>query len=75
MAGIERRKDQINIRFTEKAQIEPERLARFVAGERGAQFTPSGILRFSLKGSAAEQVLDRLQALLLELAGETVAAD
>jgi len=75
VAGIERRKDQINIRFTEKAQIEPERLARFVAGERGAQFTPSGILRFSLKGSAAEQVLDRLQALLLELAGETVAAD
>jgi transcription-repair coupling factor (superfamily II helicase) len=75
VAGIERKRDQINIRFTEHAQIEPERLARFVAGERGAQFTPSGILRFTLRSTAPQQALERLQSLLLELAGQPVAAD
>jgi transcription-repair coupling factor (superfamily II helicase) len=75
VAGIERKREQISVRFTEHAQIEPERLARFVAGQRGAQFTPSGILRFSLVSTAADQVLERLQSLLLELAGERVAAD
>jgi transcription-repair coupling factor (superfamily II helicase) len=75
VAGIERKRQQISIRFTEQAQIEPERLARFVASQRGAQFTPAGVLRFSLASTGAEQVLERLQTLLQELAGETVAAD
>jgi transcription-repair coupling factor (superfamily II helicase) len=69
-AQIERRKDLVSIRFTERANVEPERLAHFVASEPGAQFTPAGILKFSLKEKQADQILDRLTVLLEQLAGE-----
>jgi transcription-repair coupling factor (superfamily II helicase) len=70
IAQIERRKDSVSIRFTEKANIEPDRLMRFVAAEQGAQFTPAGILKFSLKEKQPEQVLTRLNSLLQDLAGQ-----
>ena len=70
VAQIERKKDLVSIRFTETANVEPEQLARFVASEAGAQFTPAGILKFSLKEKQPEQVLARLSALLTQLAGE-----
>jgi transcription-repair coupling factor (superfamily II helicase) len=70
VAQIERRREAISIRFTEKAAVDPERLARFVASEAGAQFTPAGILKFSLKEKQPEHVLVRLKMLLGLLAGE-----
>jgi len=70
VAQIERRRDAISIRFTEKAAVDPERLARFVQGEQGAQFTPQGVLKFSLKDKQPEMILTRLKALLESLAGE-----
>ena len=70
VAQIERRRDAISIRFTEKAAVDPERLARFVQGELGAQFTPQGVLKFSLKDKQSEIILTRLKALLESLAGE-----
>jgi len=70
VAQIERRREAVSIRFTEKASVDPERLARFVAGEPGTQFTPAGVLKFSLKEKQPEQVLLRLKALLEQLAGE-----
>src|SRR5262249_50619580 len=48
VAQIERRREVVSIRFTQKAAVAPERLARFVAEERGRQFTPAGVLKFSL---------------------------
>ena len=70
VAQIERRRDSVSIRFTETATVDPERLAHFVAGEPGSQFTPAGILKFSLKEKQPEQVLTRLRSLLEQLAGE-----
>ncbi len=70
VAQIERRREAVSIRFTEKAAVDPERLARFVAEERGSQFTPAGVLKFSLRDKQPEQVLARLKTLLEELAGE-----
>jgi transcription-repair coupling factor (superfamily II helicase) len=70
VAQIERRRDAVSIRFTEKATVDPERLARFVQGEPGSQFTPAGILKFTLKEKLPEPILTRLKALLEELAGE-----
>ncbi len=70
VAQIERRRDAVSIRFTEKANVDPERLAGFVAGEPGSQFTPAGVLKFSLKEKQPEQVLVRLKSLLEQLAGE-----
>ncbi len=67
---IERRREVVSIRFTENAGVDPERLARFVAEEAGRQFTPAGMLKFSLKEKQPEQVLGRLKSLLAQLAGE-----
>ncbi len=72
VAQIERRRDAVSIRFTEKATIDPERLARFVQGEPGSQFTPAGVLKFTLKEKQPELVLTRLKALLEQLAGDAV---
>ena len=70
VAQIERRREAVSIRFTENASVDPERLARFVAGEPGSQFTPAGVLKFTLKEKQPEQVLARLKSLLEQLAGE-----
>ncbi len=70
VSQIERRRDAVSIRFNEKAAVDPERLANFVAGEAGSQFTPAGILKFTLKEKQPEQVLVRLKSLLEQLAGE-----
>ena len=70
VAQIERRREAVSIRFTETATVDPERLAKFVASEAGAQFTPAGVLKFTLKEKQAEQVLTKLKSLLELLAGE-----
>jgi transcription-repair coupling factor (superfamily II helicase) len=70
VAQIERRRDAVSIRFTETATVDPERLAHFVAGEPGSQFTPAGVLKFSLKDKQPEEVLTRLRSLLEQLTGE-----
>jgi transcription-repair coupling factor (superfamily II helicase) len=70
VAQIERRREAVSIRFTETASVDPERLARFVAGEPGSQFTPAAVLKFTLKEKQPEHVLARLKSLLEQLAGE-----
>ena len=73
VAGIDRRRDVVNVKFTEKAVVDPEKLAQFVAKEKGAQFTPAGILKFQLKSTRPEDVLNRLKDLLSDLAAEPLA--
>ena len=70
VAAIDRRRDQVTIRFTQEAAVDPQKLARFVAGQPGSHFSPSGILKFALKATQAEEVLDQLKRLLEELAGD-----
>ena len=66
--GIERKRDQFNVRFHQNAKIDPEKLAHFVAIHKGAQFSPAGILKFFLKASGAGEVLPELHNLLAGLA-------
>jgi len=70
VAGIDRKREQISIRFTPDASIDPGKLAQFVAGQKGAQFTPAGILKFSLSQVKAEDVLERLKDVLGRLGVE-----
>ena len=74
VAAIERKRDQTSIRFAPNAAIDPARLAQFVAAESkaGAQFTPAGILKFSLKATQPAEVLERLKGLLVQLSAEPV---
>jgi hypothetical protein len=41
-----------------------------VSSQRGAQFTPDGMLKFILKATLAEEVLEHLESLLEKLAAE-----
>ncbi|HWX91021.1 MAG TPA: transcription-repair coupling factor [Terriglobales bacterium] len=73
--AIERKRDQVSIKFRQTATVDPERLARFVASQRGTQFSPDGTLKFTQKATAAEDVLSHLKHLLEELAGAEKAAE
>jgi transcription-repair coupling factor (superfamily II helicase) len=62
--AIERKREQVSIKFRQNAAVDAEKLARFVASQRGAQFTPDGTLKFTQKAMAAEDVLSHLKHLL-----------
>ena len=66
---IERKRDQISIKFKADALIDPEKLMRFVSSQRGSQFSPDGTLKFNLKTMIAADVLTQVQKLLGDLAG------
>jgi transcription-repair coupling factor (superfamily II helicase) len=70
--NIDRKRDTVTIKFSEQAAVDPERLAKFVAQTRGAQFTPGGVLKFNLKSTQAEAILEQVGGLLKELIAEPV---
>jgi transcription-repair coupling factor (superfamily II helicase) len=69
--AIERKRDQVSIKFRQNATIDSGKLARFVSSQRGAQFAPDGTLKFPMKATAAEGVLTLLSDLLEELEGRS----
>src|SRR3954468_10115311 len=66
--GVERKRDIVTIKFRQDAVIDPTKLAQFVSSQRGAQFTPDGMLKFSMKATMPEDVLRHLRTVLEELA-------
>jgi transcription-repair coupling factor (superfamily II helicase) len=76
VSQVDRKKDQIHVRFMEKANVDPSRLMMLVAKnvKRGAQFTPQGVLRYPLTSSQPQEVLMEIRLLLDELELEEVAA-
>jgi len=73
--AIERKRDFITLKFRHDATVDPEQLARFVSAQRGAQFTPDGMLKFVLKATAADEVLRALRAVLEQLASAEIASE
>jgi transcription-repair coupling factor (superfamily II helicase) len=76
VSQVDRKRDQIHMRFMEKANVDPSRLMMLVAKnvKRGAQFTPQGVLRYPLSSSDPQEVLMEIRLLLGELELEEVAA-
>jgi transcription-repair coupling factor (superfamily II helicase) len=70
VAQVERKRDQLHIKFTENAGVDPGRLMKLVAknAKRGAQFTPQGLLRYPLTSPKPDDVLGEVRALLDQLA-------
>jgi transcription-repair coupling factor (superfamily II helicase) len=68
VAGIDRKQNAAHVKFTESAEIDPAKLAQFVASNRGAQFSPGGTLKFVLKSTAADAVIAQLSQVLSQLA-------
>jgi transcription-repair coupling factor (superfamily II helicase) len=73
--AIERKRESVTFKFRQNAAVDPERLARFVSAQRGAQFTPDGMLRFVLKAAAADEVLRALRTILEQLASEEATSE
>jgi len=75
VAQIERKRDQLHIRFTENAGVDPGRLMKLVAknAKRGAQFTPQGVLRYPLSSPKPDDVLVEIHVLLDQIAATEVA--
>jgi transcription-repair coupling factor (superfamily II helicase) len=73
--AIERKRDQVTFKFRQNAAVDPEQLARFVSAQPGANFTPDGMLRFTLKAAAAADVLRALRTVLGQLASEDAASE
>ncbi|HEY7616747.1 MAG TPA: transcription-repair coupling factor, partial [Terriglobales bacterium] len=73
--AIDRKRDLISIKFRQNASIDPERLARFVSSQRGAQFSPDGLLKFSSRVASAAAVLFELRLLIEDLSGKPTASE
>ncbi|HEY0760354.1 MAG TPA: transcription-repair coupling factor, partial [Acidisarcina sp.] len=69
VSQVDRKRDQLHLRFTEKANVDPGRLMQLVArnARRGAQFTPQGVLRYPLAASGPHEVMAEIRSLLDDL--------
>ncbi|HKV79918.1 MAG TPA: transcription-repair coupling factor [Candidatus Sulfotelmatobacter sp.] len=73
--AIDRKRDTVSFKFRQNAAVDPEHLARFVSGQKGAQFTPDGTLKFVLKPTAADEVLRALRTILEQLSVESASSE
>jgi transcription-repair coupling factor (superfamily II helicase) len=76
IAQVDRKRTELQIRFTENAGIDPQNLMRLVArsAKRGAQFTPQGLLKYPLAATRPDEVLLEIRELLTKLAPAPVNA-
>ena len=79
MAQLDRKRDLLHLKFTEKAAVDPERLMRLVAknARKGAQFTPQGILKYPLTATTPAdpmKIMAEARALLDAIQLEAVPA-
>jgi transcription-repair coupling factor (superfamily II helicase) len=76
VAQIDRKRGELQIRFTENAKVDPQQLMRMVArnAKRGAQFTPQGLLKYPLAASRPDEILLEIRELLENLAPSPVNA-
>jgi hypothetical protein len=54
----------VSVKFTQTAEADPRKILQLVAKHKGVVFTPQGILKFSLKVSRPDEVLNGLRKLL-----------
>jgi transcription-repair coupling factor (superfamily II helicase) len=76
VAQVDRKRGELQVRFTEHAAVDPERLMKLVArnAKRGAQFTPQGLLKYPLAATRPDEVLLEIHELLANLASSPIAA-
>lgn len=76
IAQIDRKRGELQIRFTENAAIDPRHLMRLVArrAKQGAQFTPQGLLKYPLAAARPDEVLLEIHEVLESLAPTPVNA-
>jgi transcription-repair coupling factor (superfamily II helicase) len=70
IAQLDRKRTELQIRFTENAAVDPQQLMRLVArnAKRGAQFTPQGLLKYPLTATRNDELLLEISELIQNLA-------
>ena len=70
VAQVDRKRGELQIRFTENASVDPQHLMQLVSrnAKRGAQFTPQGLLKYPLAASRPDEILLEIHELLEILA-------
>jgi len=61
LESVERRHDEVLVRFHPETRVRPERLVGFVRQTKGARLEPSGALRFPVERGAAAPKRDKLR--------------
>jgi transcription-repair coupling factor (superfamily II helicase) len=76
VAQVDRKRGELQLRFTEHAAVDPNRLMKLVArnAKRGAQFTPQGLLKYPLAATRPDEILLEIRDLLANLAPAPVTA-
>jgi len=76
VAQVDRKRAELQIRFTENATVDPQQLMRLVArnAKRGAQFTPQGLLKYPLAATRPDEILLEVRELIEKLAAAPVSA-
>jgi transcription-repair coupling factor (superfamily II helicase) len=59
--SVERRHDEVLVRFHPETRVRPQRLVGFVRQTRGARLEPSGALRFAVERATAAPKRDKLR--------------
>ena len=69
IAQIDRKRGELQIRFTENASVDPQHLMQLVSrnAKRGAQFTPQGLLKYPLAASRPDEILLEIHELIERL--------
>jgi hypothetical protein len=67
IVSIDKTPDGVAVKFSEKARISPEKLGEFVLQNKGAVFTPNGVLRLVLTEDDQDNVLDLARSVLLRI--------
>jgi transcription-repair coupling factor (superfamily II helicase) len=67
IVSIDKTPDGVAVKFSEKARISPEKLGDFVTRNKGAVFTPNGVLRLILTEDEQDDVLEVARGVLLQI--------
>jgi len=69
--SIDRTKEGIAIKLTEKARVAPEKLMELLRMREGANFAPNGVLRLELSEEEKDEVLAVARRVLLQIRAES----
>jgi len=65
VVSIDRKGDDVHIKFSENAKVDPDKLLSLIQIRKDASFSPGGVLHLALAGS--EPMFDRIKSLLHQL--------
>jgi hypothetical protein len=70
VAAVERRGEQVAVKFYEQTTVRPETVVRVVRGQAGLRLDPSGVLWIEHRGAAAREragIAEAVRNVLLQL--------